>query len=109
MGSTIGPLAVDCSAEEARSASTLVSTKQFATAARDLHLRMRPLCTRLVRRLVLAGLLDELLRVGSWPTTRPGSRRPPELPPAAAIAEIPLGPWGTEIRALPASWRFGAA
>src|SRR5215208_5942517 len=36
------PWAVDCSAEGARSASTLVSTRQFATAAGDLHLRMRP-------------------------------------------------------------------
>jgi hypothetical protein len=39
----------------------------------------------------VASPLDELLRIGSRPTTGPGSRRPPELPPAAAIAEIPLG------------------
>jgi len=31
------------SAEGARSASTLVSTRQFASAGGDLHLRMRPL------------------------------------------------------------------
>src|SRR4030095_10452154 len=42
MGITTGPLGRDCFAEEARSASTLVSTRQFATAAGDLHLRMRP-------------------------------------------------------------------
>ena len=40
MGITTGPLGRDCFAEEARSASTLVSTRQFATAAGDLHLRM---------------------------------------------------------------------
>jgi len=42
MGSTTGPLGRDCSAEEARSASTLVSTRQFVTEAGDLHLRMGP-------------------------------------------------------------------
>ena len=38
MGSTLLPLGRDCSAEEARSASTLVSTRQFAMAVGDLHL-----------------------------------------------------------------------
>jgi hypothetical protein len=36
-----GPWAVDCSAEGARSASTMVSTRQFATVVGDLHLRMK--------------------------------------------------------------------
>ena len=40
MGSTRRPLGRDCSAEGVRSASTLVSTRQFATAGGDLHLRM---------------------------------------------------------------------
>jgi hypothetical protein len=43
MGSTTRPQGRDCSAEETRSASTLVSTRYSATAAGDLHLSMRPL------------------------------------------------------------------
>ena len=43
IGSATGPLGRDCSADQARSASTLASTRQFAMAAGDLHLRMRPL------------------------------------------------------------------
>src|SRR5512132_2249271 len=87
MAARHGPWAVDCSAEGAGSASTLVSTREFATAAGDLHLRMGSGGSR-------AGAPRSALRArGPYPApsaggraadpTRPGGHHePPSLNPA---------------------------